>query len=67
MSPQDPKVFQTDLGSLDLSYRETMMDRHLDDALPFPVSVGSFPLVSGSGEIALKNDLQASTFQQCVT
>ena len=44
-----------------------MMDRHLDDALPFPVSVGSFPLVSGSGEIALKNDLQASTFQQCVT
>ena len=52
VSAQDPRIFRTDLGSLNLSYRETVMDRHLDDGLPFPVSVGSFPSVSASGEIA---------------
>ena len=25
--PQDPRIFQTDLGSLDLSYREIVMEQ----------------------------------------
>ena len=40
VSPQDPRMFQTNLGSLDLSYRENVMDRLLHVVLTFPVCLG---------------------------
>ena len=52
VSPQDPRIFQTNLGSLDLSYRENVMDRLLHVALTFPVCVGPLPKVPNSGELA---------------
>lgn len=52
VSPQDPRIFQTNLGSLDLSYRENVMDRLLHVALTFPVCVGPLPKVPDSGELA---------------
>ena len=51
VSPQDPRIFQTNLGSLDLSYRENVMDRLLHVALTFPVCVGPLPKVPDSGEL----------------
>ena len=51
VSPQHPRMFQTNLGSLDLSYRENVMDRLLHVALTFPVCVGPLPKVPDSGEL----------------
>ena len=51
---QDPRMFQTNLGSLDLFYRENVMDRLLHVALTFPVYVGPLPKVPDSGELATK-------------
>ena len=52
VSPQDPRMFQTSLGSLDLSYRENVMDRLLHVVLTFPVCVGPLAKVPDSGELA---------------
>ena len=51
VSLQFPRNFHTDLGSLGFSYREMWWNRSLDFVLPFPVSMGIFPMVSGSGEM----------------
>ena len=47
---QYPRIFQTELGSLDLSHSENLMEQTLDVCLLFSVSVGAFP-VTQSGEI----------------
>ena len=52
VSPQDPRMFQTDRGSLDLSYRDNVMDRLLHVALTFPGGVGALPGHRASGAIA---------------
>lgn len=42
-------------------------NRHLDAALPFPVSLVAFPMVTPSGEIANEKWLPTSIFKQYVT
>ena len=64
--PQDPIIFQTDLSSLDLFCRGNMMEQTLDVTLTLPVSVGLLPRGRVLGPLPLKNDLQPSTFKQCV-
>ena len=50
VSGQFLRNFQTDLGSLDLSYRENMMEQRLG-CLLFRESVGVVPKLTQSGEI----------------
>ena len=63
MSPQYWRIFKTDVGSLDLSYRETWWNRHLDNILPFPMSVVDFLMVKPSGEITTEKWLPVKPFQ----
>ena len=42
------------------------MEQTLDVTLTLPVSVGPFPRGRVLGPLPLKNDLQPSTFKQCV-
>ena len=46
---------------------KTWWNRHWDDSLPFSVSVMTFSTVSASGELCLKNGLQASALKKCET
>ena len=46
VSLQYPRIFQPDLGSLDPSYRENLMEQTFDVCLLFPVSVGVLPTVT---------------------
>ena len=62
VSPQYPRIFQTDLGSLDLSYRENMMEQTLG-CLLFHESVGVFPKVTKSGEIVTEKLLSSKHLQ----
>ena len=43
VSRQDPRIFQTDLGSLYLSYRETVMDQTFGWCFAFPHEFGGLP------------------------
>ena len=43
------------------------MEQTLDVTLTLPVSVGPLPRGRVLGPLPLKNDLQPSTFKQCVT
>ena len=43
VSPQDPRIFQTDLGSLYLSYRETVMEQPFGCWLAFPCECWDLP------------------------
>jgi len=52
MSSQYTQIFQTDLGSLDHSYRQNVMQQSLDVGLPFPVSVVAFLKLTLSEEFA---------------
>ena len=40
---QDPRIFQTDLGSLDLSYRENVMEETFGCWFAFPCEIGGLP------------------------
>lgn len=51
VSPQDPRIFQMDLGSLDLSHRKNVMEQMFGRWFANLVNVGTFPMVSASGEI----------------
>ena len=46
VSLQYPRIFQTDLGSLDLFYRESVRNLSFFACLFFPVSRQSFPTVT---------------------
>ena len=64
VSPQYPRIFQTDLGSLDLSYRENMVGgTDWNVCLLFPESVGAFPKVTKSGEIVTEKWPSSKHFQ----
>ena len=58
VSPQNPRIFQTDLGSRDLSYRENMMELMFGYWFAFPCECGFLHIVSDQGRLPLKKDLQ---------
>ena len=61
VSPQYPRIFQTDLGSLDLSCRENMMEQTLGC---FPWECGGvFPKLTQSGEIVTEKWPSSKHFQ----
>ena len=62
VSPQYPRISQTDLGSLDLSYRENMMEQRLG-CLLFRESVGVVPKLTQSGEIVTEKWPSSKHFQ----
>ena len=43
VSPQYPRISQTDLGSLDLSYRENTMEQMFGCWFAFPCEYGALP------------------------
>ena len=47
VSPQDPRMFQTDLGSLDLSCRGNMMEQMFGCCFDFPCECGTPPYGQG--------------------
>ena len=63
VSPQDQRIFQTDLGFLDHSYREYLMKQTFECCFAFPVSVGSFLPVTALGEIVTEKWPLAKCFQ----
>ena len=65
VSPQDPRTFQTDLGSLDLSYRESTMEQMFGCWFANLVMWGPSLWSQPQGKLRVKNDLQASAFKQC--
>ena len=60
-------MFQTDLGSLDLSYRENVMEQMFGCCFEFACVWESSRWSQTHGNLPQKNDLQANTFKQCVT
>ena len=64
---QYPRNFQTILGSLDLSYRENVMEQMLECLFAFPCECGGFLNGNTVRKLLLKNDLQANIFKKCVT
>lgn len=65
--PTGSKLFQIDLGSLDLSNRENVMEQAFGCLLACLVIVGASLLSQSQGKLRLKNELQANVFRQCVT
>ena len=64
---QFPRNFQADIDSLDLYCREKVTEQTILCWFAFSVILGILPTISFSGKTAMKNDLQARTFQQCVS
>ena len=62
ISPQDPRTFQTDLGSLAPSCRGNMIEQLFGGCFDFPGRVGSLPVCRASGAIAAEKCPLSQTF-----
>ena len=68
VSLQYPRIFQTNLGSLDLSYSENLMEQTSGCLFAFLCECGGLPYGNtGKGKLVLRNDLQARISKQSVT
>ena len=65
--PTFPRNFQTDIESLDLSYRERWLNRRWNVGLPFLWVWGPSLQSHPQGKVWVKKELQASTLQPCVS
>ena len=62
ISPQDPRTFHTDLGSLAPSCRGNMREQLFGGCFDFPGRVGSLPVCRASGAIAAEKCPRSQTF-----
>ena len=62
VSSQDPRIFQMDLGSLDLSYRKNVMEQMFGCWFANLVMWGPSLWSQPQGNWQIKNDLQESPF-----
>ena len=60
-------MLQTDLTSLELSYRENVMEQMFGGCFDFPCECGTSLWSWTQGTLPMKNDLQVSASKECVT